>query len=96
MSESSVLIKSAPHLNYKTLFPTSFERQKVCLVTNIFNNTTISALEKHNLLGTAYFVRIIYTWWSAVNVKRPLTHIIKHESLTKSYTDVLDDRLIFF
>jgi hypothetical protein len=94
-NEHSMLVKSAPHLNHKTLYPNSFERQKVNLVVNVFNETTISALKKHLFLGTAFFVHIIFTWWSIMNAKRPLTYIIKRDPLKEPFTSVSDERFIF-
>jgi len=44
-SERNVLVKQAPKLSYKTLYPTNLERQQVALVCNIFNEFNVAALE---------------------------------------------------
>ena len=72
------IVKFAYKLFYKALNPSTFERQNVKLVLEIFNNFTSEALA---LLGkelqiphyenTSVFIKIITTWWSIVNVKTP-------------------------
>ena len=92
--ESNMLVKSAPHLNHKT-YPSSFDRQKVNLVINVFNETTVSALKKHGYQSTAYFINVILTWWSMVNIKRPMTHVLKINYLVEPFRDLDDIRLCF-
>jgi hypothetical protein len=54
----------------KTLFPSSFERQNVNLVLNVFNEKNISALSRFPTnTGTVNFMKIINKWWNIVNVK---------------------------
>ena len=43
-------------LSYAALYPTNFERQKVQLAFDIFNEKTVAALEKRNLVDTAIFL----------------------------------------
>ena len=43
-------------LSYAALYPTNFEKQKVQLACDIFNEKTVAALEKSNLVDTAIFV----------------------------------------
>lgn len=93
--ESNLLIKAAPKLSHKTLYPNTFERQKVSLVANVFHETTVSALHKYECTGTAYFVKIILMWWYIVNTKRPLTHILKLNELQQPFSDIQDKRLIY-
>lgn len=77
--ECNILIKSAPKLSAKTIYSTNFERQKVSLVLNIFNESTFAAVSTFlgENSGTAHFLHIIITWLITVNVKRKMTHIIK-------------------
>ena len=42
-SEKNQVIRKAYKLNSKTLYPTSFERQKVLLLINILHDSTIAA-----------------------------------------------------
>ena len=77
-AECNSIVKFAYKLSYKALNPSTFERQNVKLVLQIFNNFTSEALA---LLGkelqiphyenTSAFIKIIATWWSIVNVKTP-------------------------
>lgn len=43
--ECNSLVKTAPRLNFKTVCPTSIERQNVQLVQNIFTESTLTALK---------------------------------------------------
>lgn len=94
--EQNMLVKSAPNITYKTLYPNNFERQKVSLALNVFNDCTAAALEKQNNHGTAYFIKVVISWWSIVNVKRPLTNILKRDPLQSPFSDINDNRFAFF
>ena len=73
-SEKNSLVKKAPTLSHKTLHPSNLERQQVKLVTNIFNEYTVTALLTYDdpkAKETANFVRLITAWWKVMNVKHP-------------------------
>lgn len=57
---------------------------------------TVSALEKCGSHNTAYFVKVIFTWWTIVNINRPLSYIIKRNPLKEPFSSVMDGRFIFF
>ena len=59
-------------LNYATLYPTNFEKQKVSLAMNIFNEKTVAALFLHKLDDTAIFVQAVTKLWNCLNVKSPV------------------------
>jgi hypothetical protein len=61
-------MKSTPHFNHKTLYPNSFERQKVNLVVNVFIETTISALKKTFVFGNSLL--FTYNLYLVVNNER--------------------------
>ena len=67
-SEEHLIIKSTK-LNYATLFPTNFEKQKVCLATNVFNEKTVAELTSHGYSDTAMFVEHVTRLWNCLNVK---------------------------
>lgn len=74
--EAGNVLKYAYGVTLKALLPTPIERQNVKLVLQIFNDHMIEGLrefEKNNELQhcqeTADYIRIIYTWWSIMNVK---------------------------
>ena len=66
----SHLIKRT-NLDYKTLYPNNFEKRKVSLVLNVFNEKTIAALMQKSLNDTALFVKNIMRTWNIPNVKSP-------------------------
>ena len=53
-----------------TLHPNNFEKQKVHLVVNIFNDKTFAALDgKPGRVGTAKFVKYVTRMWNILNIK---------------------------
>lgn len=89
------MVKSVPHLTYKTVFPSSFEREIVMFVVKIFNEITVSILNKHQIVVTHFCVYIVLTWWWIKNVKRPLTYIVIRNPLKMIFYNATDDRFIF-
>lgn len=68
--ERDKLIKLAPKLSQKVLFPSSFERQNVQHIVSLFNDKTISALKTFDASSfTANFLNTILRWWNIVDVK---------------------------
>lgn len=70
------LIKYAPFLNQKSLFPSNLERQNVKLALNIFRKTVKEGLLHYGKLNnlpnykdTGELIEIITNWWTVVNVK---------------------------
>ena len=53
--ESKNIIKNTK-IDYRTIYPSNFEKQKVNLVLNVFNDITIVALKQDKFDGTALFV----------------------------------------
>lgn len=66
-SEKRSMIKKAPKLNMKSLYPTRFERQRVSLALNIFDLTTIAALSTIDDPDTAEFLEVIQVWFTIMN-----------------------------
>lgn len=77
--EKKSLLKEAPRLSWKALYPHSLERQKVSLALQVFHETNIAALkimgpsrcDFESWEGTADFLKIICRWWDIVNVHHP-------------------------
>ncbi|KAH8031548.1 hypothetical protein HPB51_019118 [Rhipicephalus microplus] len=76
--ESPLLLKSGYGLTSKALNPSSFERQDVKLVLQVFNLHVAEALaarkghtDFQHATATTEFIKIILRWWSIVNVKTP-------------------------
>ena len=64
--EENLIVKSTK-LNY----PTNFDKQKVSLAMNIFNEETVASLFLHKLDDTAIFVQAVTKLWNCLNVKSP-------------------------
>jgi THAP domain/Transposase protein len=97
-SERNSFVKQAHRLSYKTLYPTNLERQQVPLVLNIFNETTVVALEMvgtSDCNNTADFVRLMTAWWRIVNVQNACKGVHKRDELSYPISDVNDPRLDF-
>jgi hypothetical protein len=74
ISERGKIIKCAPDLSEKVLFPSNLERQNVTLVVKMFNEKNIAALKNSNISNAknlSVFIEIILKWWNIVNVKSP-------------------------
>lgn len=75
--EDKMLVKYAPALAPKVLFPNAFERQNVPLALRLFDDKNIIAIKHYeallgsNSVGTAEFIKIVRQWWTTVNVKTP-------------------------
>ncbi|XP_049796023.1 uncharacterized protein LOC126212640 [Schistocerca nitens] len=95
--ELDQLLKLAPRLTHKSVYPSSLERQNVSLVCNIFNETTLagSKAEYGEISGTVHFVEIILRWWNIINVKNCTKGIHKQNELCLPFTSASDDRLEF-
>jgi hypothetical protein len=92
--EVNLVVKKAPNLNYKTCYPTHFERQNVKLVANVFNEKTIAALNSDDI-ETVDFIKIILKWWTIVNIKNKLISTIKLNNDAKPFNNVGDERFEF-
>ena len=57
-SERELYIKETK-LDFATIFPTNFDKQKVQLTVNVFNEKTSAVLRKRGNIGTAVFVENI-------------------------------------
>ena len=56
-------------LSYTVLFPNNFEKQKVQLACDLFNEKTVAALKKRGLISTALFVNMVSRVWNICNIK---------------------------
>ena len=83
--EKESIHKEGFKLTWKSLFPNSIERQNVKLALNVFDGTTVAALEflgpqtdaLDNWKGTASFIK----FWNIVNVKNTTNGL--HQLLDK-------------
>lgn len=82
-------------LDYQTLFPNNFEKQKMSLVLNIFNEKTIAALKKKKYYDTATFIERITQMWHILNVKSPNEGRNLNDPNRYPIENPNDERLIF-
>lgn len=90
-SELGQLVKLAPKLNNKSVFPSSIEKQNVNLAVNIFHETTHAALVYFGVIDTAMFVGIILKWWSIMNIKDPVKGVRKRNDLAHPFSSIDDE-----
>ena len=85
-------------IKYASLYPTNFEKQKVSLAMNIFNEKTVTALGIENYNDTKVFVEAVTRLWLIVNVKTPHDRVpinVKTPHDRVPIKIVTDERLIF-
>ena len=98
LNERSNIIKTAPKLSQKVLFPSSFERQNVKYVLALFNEFTIAGLKSQsasNFNGTIEFLQCILKWWNIVNVKTLFKGQAKRLSEATAITEEHHDNILF-
>lgn len=101
--EAESLLTHAYKLTLKSLCPSNLEKQSVNLVHRIFNEYVIQALltlgEKHCLpfyREVADYVRIIYVWWTVMNVNSPYKGARLKQNYAKPLTDDTDNEGYMF
>ena len=69
--EENEVVKLAPALNRKVLYPTSVERQNVNLCVKLFDEKNVAALQvtkdENDYAGTIMFMDLLIKWWKIVN-----------------------------
>lgn len=94
--EKDLLTKKAYKLNYKSLYPSTLERQKVHLADNVFHQSTISGLRTiEGCEDTADFLEIIRHWWDIVNTRNYLKGTLKRNDWSKPFQNTSDFRIDF-
>lgn len=101
--ECNSLAKFGYNLNFKSLHPTSFEKQNVKLVLNVFNDYVVKGLrslgEKKEILyykDTADFIEILVNWWSIVNVKNTTHGIHSRNEFNSPLTYSINDKKFIY
>jgi hypothetical protein len=99
--EKDSIVKLAPGLTHKALYPGNLERQNVQLALKIFDEKVIVALNHCSQLtgtdvtGTQSFVNIIVKLWKILNVKSPDKGYKKRDVDCYPIRDVSDERVSF-
>ena len=82
-------------LSYASVFPNSFEKQKVSLVLDVFDEKTISALTLKGFTDTATFVSYVTKMWHILNIRAPRHGEDLNDEDRKKFMSSEDDRLSF-
>jgi hypothetical protein len=96
--EKQLLIKTTLKLNFKTVYPSSLERQKVILALNVWHKSTIAVVKKHTSderNETAAFLEIIWKWWGIMDIQNQFTHILKQNDVERPFTSIEDEQIVF-
>jgi hypothetical protein len=100
-SEKDNIVKLAPNLTYKSLYPSSIERQNVKLALKVFDERTAVALvhfgrsSKTDLSGYNEFISLIVKLWKILNVKSPDKGAFKRDQDSFPIKELNDSRLTF-
>jgi hypothetical protein len=94
-AEQKDLVKVAPTLNYKAIYPSSFDRQNVRLALSIFSEYNLAALRINEKYDTADFIEIILHWWHIVNVKSKFVGKRKRNQFSEPIRSA-DDYLVHY
>jgi len=75
-SEQNKIIKEAPSLSYKAVYPSSMERQNVSLALKVFDEKLIAVISARSKIPgnekwaeTSHLLQIVLRWWKMVNVR---------------------------
>ena len=79
-------------LSYATLYPTNFEKQKVSLAVNVFNEKTVAVLSEKQ---TENMVRNVTKMWNILNVKTTSAGHRLNDPDREPINDANDPRLSF-
>ena len=79
-------------LSYATLYPTNFEKQKVSLAVNVFNEKTVAVLSDTT---TEVMVRNVTKMWHILNVKMKSAGVRLNDPDRMPITDIDDPRLSY-
>jgi hypothetical protein len=100
-SEKDNLLKLAPHLTYKSLYPNSIERQNVMLALKVFDEKTAVALVHYgnqcqkDMNGAHQFICLIMRLFNIFNVKSVDKGLRKRDSDCNPIRDVNDAQMVF-
>lgn len=96
-NEKCLPVKQAYKLNYKSVYPSVLERQKVNIADNIFYQSTVACLKtKPEFRDTGEFCGVIRTWWVIVNTCNTVRDIKKTNEFAKPVTSTDDNKIHFF
>ena len=92
--ESEGIVKQTT-LSFSALYPTNFEKQKVSLALQVFNEKTVAALEIQGSMETARFIQLVLRMWKILNIKSPDKWYMPYDEDRKPFKNIDDQRLAF-
>lgn len=92
--ETDMVVKQT-RLNYATIYPTNFDKQKVQLTFNVFNEKTVAVLKSNGSNATGEFVHLVTRMMNILNVKSPHTARKMNDPDRKIITHKNDERFLF-
>ena len=82
-------------LDYQSLYPNNFEKQKVQLVFKVFNEKTVACLERYDKKDTVRFVSLVSRMWNMPNVISPEAGRMLNDPDMEQFLSDSDSRLDF-
>lgn len=68
-SQTNSLLRTSHRLSVKSVFPSSFDRQRLKLVTDVFCESTIAAFRLNpHTGGTCFYLELVLKWFDILNV----------------------------
>ena len=83
------------NLDYRSIYPNNFEKQKVSLALNVFNEKTAAVLKQKKLDDTALFISKITRMWHILNAKSPNEGVHLNDPDRHPISSSDDERLLF-
>lgn len=99
--EQNSIVKLAPALDRKVLFPTNIERQSVSLCLRFFDEKNIAALKMihadniSSVEGTFDFLKLISDWWKIINCNSLYKNARLSDPRSAPIRTAEDENLIF-
>ena len=81
-------------LDYRTIYPSNFDKQEVSLALNVFNEKTSAALRLKGANDTEEFVEMVTKMWNILNVKSKTAAKNLNDPNRAPFENALDDRLV--
>lgn len=97
-AEAYTILKKSHKLNMVTLYPSSLDKQKVSLSSNVFHETTAAALvseKNENYEGTIEFLQIIQNWWQIVSTIKLFKGISTRNDFAKPIYTPNDKQVVY-
>ena len=93
-NESMNIVKQT-ELNFSSLYPNNFEKQKVSLVLKVFNEKTVAALKLEKKNHTARFIELILRMWNILNIRWKSVRHQKNNPDLVEFSSTADERFAF-